>query len=59
MTYQMDQGGLGLKDLRAFNEVLLAKQVWRFITKPNLLMSRLMKARYFPNTSIFKGKVKA
>lgn len=59
MTYQKDQGGLGLKDLQAFNEVLLAKQVWRFITKPNILMSRQIKARYFLDTSIFKAKVKA
>lgn len=59
MTEQKDQGGLGLKDLQAFNQALLAKQVWRLITKPNLLMSIMMKARYYPQKSILKAEVKA
>ncbi|XP_071916173.1 uncharacterized protein [Coffea arabica] len=51
--------GLGFRDLLSFNEALLAKQVWRILTCPNLLVSKVMKSRYFPNSNIFESKVKA
>ncbi|XP_027166934.1 uncharacterized protein LOC113766966 [Coffea eugenioides] len=40
------KGGLGFKDLEAFNEALLAKQLWRIISFPNLLMSKVLRAKY-------------
>ena len=40
-------GGLGFKDLEAFNTALLGKQVWRLLTEPNLLVSKVLKARYY------------
>ncbi|XP_027076996.2 uncharacterized protein [Coffea arabica] len=52
-------GGLGFKDLEAFNIALLGKQVWRLLTQPNLLVSKVLKARYFPKESIFNCKVPA
>lgn len=51
-----ERGGLGFKDLEAFNEALLGKQVWRLITKPNLLMSKVMKCRYFPKQNVVNAK---
>ena len=50
-------GGLGFKDLQNFNKVLLAKQVWRLISKPNLLVSKVLKAKHFYRDSIFKCKI--
>nr|XP_027093548.1 uncharacterized protein LOC113713943 [Coffea arabica] len=50
-------GGLGFKDLEAFNLALLGKQIWRLLTQPNLLVSRVLKSRYHPKQSIFKCKV--
>ncbi|XP_031111944.1 uncharacterized protein LOC116015918 [Ipomoea triloba] len=44
-------GGLGFKDLRAFNLAMLGKQAWRFLTRPQSLVARIYKARYFPKTS--------
>ncbi|XP_031116020.1 uncharacterized protein LOC116019789 [Ipomoea triloba] len=44
-------GGLGFKDLRAFNLAMLGKQAWRFLTRPNSLVARIYKARYFPRSS--------
>ncbi|XP_031120222.1 uncharacterized protein LOC116023365 [Ipomoea triloba] len=44
-------GGLGFKDLRAFNLAMLGKQTWRFLTRPQSLVARVYKARYFPKTS--------
>lgn len=53
-----ERGGMGMRDL-AFNSALLGKQVWRLITKPNLLMSRVLKSKYFPKTDIFQTTNKA
>ena len=36
------RGGLGFRDLEKFNEALLAKQLWRMLTKPNLLVNKVM-----------------
>ncbi|PNX60286.1 hypothetical protein L195_g051848, partial [Trifolium pratense] len=47
---------MGFRDLRAFNEALLAKQGWRIISEPNSLMARTLKAKYFPNHSFFQAK---
>ncbi|XP_031124214.1 uncharacterized protein LOC116026927 [Ipomoea triloba] len=44
-------GGLGFKDLRALNRAMLEKQAWRFLTRPQSLVARVYKAKYFPRTS--------
>ncbi|CAM8999449.1 unnamed protein product [Rhodiola kirilowii] len=41
-----DMGGLGFKDLEYINLAFLAKQAWRIYTQPELLLSRLYKAKY-------------
>ncbi|KAK9707275.1 hypothetical protein RND81_07G185700 [Saponaria officinalis] len=43
--------GLGFRHLEAFNLAMLAKQLWRLIKLPNSLASKLMKARYYPNSN--------
>ncbi|XP_071924161.1 uncharacterized mitochondrial protein AtMg00310-like [Coffea arabica] len=48
--------GLGFRELHEFNLVLLAKQLWRILTRPNLLMSKVTRARYFKGTSIWAMK---
>jgi hypothetical protein len=45
-------GGLGFRDLRIFNQALLARQVWRLIQFPNTLCALILKAKYFPNGSL-------
>ncbi|KAH0991187.1 hypothetical protein GBA52_002670 [Prunus armeniaca] len=42
-------GGLGLKNFEAFNKALVAKQAWRILEKPNSLVPKILKARYFPH----------
>lgn len=49
MTESKATGGLEFRDLRLVNEALLAKQVWRLLKEPSLLMSKVLKGRYFPN----------
>ncbi|XP_019158220.1 PREDICTED: uncharacterized protein LOC109154946 [Ipomoea nil] len=48
---------MGFKDLRAFNLAMLGKQAWRMLTKPDSLVARVYKARYFPKGSFFDAQV--
>ncbi|XP_074352980.1 uncharacterized protein LOC141692140 [Apium graveolens] len=45
-------GGLGLKELQKFNLSMLAKQGWRLLKETNPLASAVMKAKYYPKTSL-------
>ncbi|XP_021766681.1 uncharacterized protein LOC110731157 [Chenopodium quinoa] len=39
-------GGLGIRHIPSFNSALLAKQMWRLMHHPQLLVSRIYRARY-------------
>jgi hypothetical protein len=43
------QGGLGFRNLRVFNQPLLARQEWRLMTKLTTLCTRVLRAKYYPN----------
>ncbi|GAU49902.1 hypothetical protein TSUD_139580 [Trifolium subterraneum] len=51
-------GGMGFRDLRAFNEALLAKQGWRLITQPSSLVAQVLKAKYYPKDQFLEAKSK-
>lgn len=42
-------GGMGFKELAAFNLAMIGKQGWRFQTEPATLVSKVFKAKYFPH----------
>ena len=39
-------GGLGIRDIQAFNTALLVKQAWWIITKPDCLLVWVLKRKY-------------
>ncbi|KAL5545509.1 hypothetical protein UlMin_005196 [Ulmus minor] len=47
---------MGFKDLSLFNQALSGKQVWRIIQKPQSLFAQVLKARYFPYSSIWEAE---
>ncbi|KAL9682359.1 hypothetical protein QQ045_014155 [Rhodiola kirilowii] len=52
-----EDGGLGLKNFSLVNLALLIKQAWRILTRPELLLSKLYKARYCRNSSLLEAEV--
>ena len=49
-------GGIGLKDLEKFNEVMLVKEVWRLLTDHTSLFYRVFSSKFFPNGSVLDAK---
>uniref|UniRef100_A0A803QIF3 Reverse transcriptase zinc-binding domain-containing protein n=1 Tax=Cannabis sativa TaxID=3483 RepID=A0A803QIF3_CANSA len=51
------KGGMGFRSLRDFNLSMLGKQGWRLMTRPNSLVAKVFKARYFPNGTFFSAEL--
>lgn len=47
-------GGMCFKVLRVFNDVLLGRQAWRLVQRADLLMGRVMQAKYYPNKQLLE-----
>ncbi|XP_050207383.1 uncharacterized protein LOC126656807 [Mercurialis annua] len=48
-------GGIGFRDLEAFNLALLAKQGWKLLTQPDSLISKVFKGKYYPTGSFIQA----
>lgn len=46
---------MGFKNLHGFNLALLGKHCWNFMSRPNTVVTRLYKARYFPKCHFLKA----
>lgn len=57
MCRKKSQGGMGFRKLRDFNIALVGKQGWRLLTNKTSLVSRIYKARYYPNKSFLTADV--
>ena len=50
----MHEGGLGIRDFSLVNKSLVAMAAWRIIKNPSSLVAKILKVKYFHNTSIWK-----
>lgn len=57
MSKKKSIGGLGFRCVRDFNLALLGKQAWRLIKHPELLVSKIFKSRYYPDTSFLNANL--
>ena len=51
------EGGMGFKDLKAFNLAFLAKQRWRLTQNTKSLAHRVLKAKYFLNSNFLEAQI--
>ena len=56
MTRSKQDGGMGFRDLHIFNLAMLARQSWRLLQNPDSLCCTVLKALYFPDTSILQAE---
>lgn len=47
MTKHQNDGGIGFRDMRIFNQALLATQDWRSVHRRDNLCGRVFKSKYF------------
>ncbi|KAL0433798.1 UNVERIFIED_CONTAM: putative mitochondrial protein [Sesamum latifolium] len=46
-----EEGGMGFREMKMFYYAMLAKQGWRLLTRPDSVLSRVLKSKYHLNTS--------
>lgn len=51
------RGGMGFRDLKAFNSASLARQGWRLIQDPDTLIACLLRAKYHPRSSFLEAQI--
>ncbi|KAL0433054.1 UNVERIFIED_CONTAM: hypothetical protein Slati_2639700 [Sesamum latifolium] len=50
-------GERGFRKFEAFNLALLAKQLWCLLIRPDSLVHKVLKAKYFPRTHLFDAQL--
>ncbi|XP_050207367.1 uncharacterized protein LOC126656793 [Mercurialis annua] len=53
-----EKGGLGFRNLCAFNLAMLAKQVWRLFQFPESICSKVFQAKYYPDGDVLTATAK-
>jgi hypothetical protein len=51
------KGGLGFRNFEAFNMAMVVKQAWNIIQNSDSVMVKLIKARYFPRSSLLEASL--
>lgn len=56
ITLLKEAGGLGIPSIRHRNLAILMNQAWCLYTNPNMLWAQVLKAKYFPHTTLFTSE---
>jgi hypothetical protein len=57
LSLSKEEGGLGYRDLEAFNTALLAKQGWRLLQHPQSLVAKVYKEKYFSEVTFLDSEL--
>lgn len=57
LTTHKSKGGMGFRNLRDFNLSLLSKQRWRLQSRPDSLVSRVFKVRYYKSGDFLNAEL--
>lgn len=57
MSQPKSMGGMGFGDIELFNLALLARQAWRLLQEPDSLSARILKAVYYPNSTVLEAEL--
>ena len=49
------EGGSGIRNIEAINKALILNAVWKIVTLPDSSTTKILKAKYFHNTSFWKA----
>ncbi|CAN1794473.1 Putative ribonuclease H protein At1g65750 [Linum perenne] len=52
-------GGIGFKDLHAFNLAMVGKQGWKLMTNKDALVTKIFKAKYFPKVDFLSATLRS
>ena len=52
MCLKKNKGGMGFRDLKCFNQALLAKKIWRLHEQPTSLLAVTLNAKYFKHSGV-------
>ena len=55
LCLQKTEGGMGFRDLYAFNKALLAKEAWKIEQNHHFLLARLYKGRYYNSLTFLQS----
>ena len=55
ITLPKEDGGLGTPSTHRLNRAILMNQAWRLYTNPNMICTQVLKAKYFPHTTLFSS----
>ncbi|KAH9725592.1 putative reverse transcriptase/RNA-dependent DNA polymerase [Citrus sinensis] len=56
MSHAKSRGGLSFREMLSFNRALVAKQGWRLLQYLELLVTRVLKARYYKETDFLQAR---
>jgi hypothetical protein len=57
LSIHKKEAGLGFKNLHAFNDAMLGKQAWKFMTESYNIVIRLFKEKYFNKCDFLDSKI--